>query len=125
VTKVNLQADLAELRRALRGVEGGLQDLKATHKKAAEVVAVDAVPRARRKTGAMAKSIRAAGQAKRGVVRAGFARMPYVPVQYYGWPKRNITPNPFLEDAASARLNDIYEVYEDGIDKVTKKHGLT
>jgi len=48
-----------------------------------------------------------------------------VPVQYYGWPKRNITPNPFLEDAASARLNDIYEVYEDGIDKVTKKHGLT
>lgn len=113
-----------DLQRALRQVQDGIADLKDVHKQAAELVVSDARPRARRKTGAMAASGRATGQAREGVVRFGFARLPYVPIQVFGNPKHNISPNPFIYEAMDARINDVYRVYEDGVDKVIKKNGL-
>jgi hypothetical protein len=124
VTKPGIEVDLENLRRSLRGVDGGLSDLKATHKKAAEVVANDAKPRARRKTGRMADSIRAAGQARQGVVRAGFARLPYVPVHYFGWAKRGIQPSKFLDESIDNAEPVWIKIYEKDIDRLMKQNGL-
>lgn len=112
------------LRKALRNLEDGTKDLKAAHLDAAEIVATDARPRARRKSGRMAASVRAAGQAKQGVVRAGFAALPYVSIQHFGHPARNISPNPFLYDALDARSSQVVETYEKHVDNLITKHGL-
>lgn len=102
----------------------GTNDLKAAHKAAAEIVERDAQPRARRKSGRMAGSIRSTGQAKQGVVRAGFASMPWVPIQHFGHAARNIAPNPFLYEALDARAGAVVTEYERQVDKLARKHGL-
>lgn len=113
-----------ELQKALRSVLDGTNDLKEAHKAAAEIVVTDAKPRARRLSGAMAASGRAAGQAKQGVARFGYARLNYVPIQIFGHAARNISPNPFPYDAIDARFDDITKTYLDQVDGLINKHGL-
>lgn len=126
MTRTSITVDGArDLQKALRNFEGGIADLKVAHKEAAEIVATDAKPRARRKSGAMAGSIRATGQAAQGVVRAGFARLGVYPViQHFGNPKRGISPNPFLYEAGDARVNDVLESYDSYVSGQITKYGL-
>lgn len=88
-----------ELRKALKSVEGGLDDLKATHDKIAQVVVPVGRRGAPRRTGRLAGSIRGSGTKTQAVVRAGGARLPYGGPIHWGWPKRNIKAQPFLTDA--------------------------
>lgn len=125
MSKPSLKVEGAkDLQRALRKVEGGSADLKATHAAAARIVETAAKPLARRKSGAMANSIRSTGQARQGVVRAGFARVPYAGVQHFGWAARNITPNPFLYDALDDRSGEVIEEYERQVNDLFQKHDL-
>lgn len=115
---------MRELRRALKDIEGGVADLKSTHKAAAEVVekrALDLVPR---RTGSLAGTLRSTGQARTGVVRAGFARVPYAGPIHFGWPRRNISPQPFLYDALDDRRTEVVDVYIDRLQALINKHGL-
>lgn len=111
-----------ELRRALRGVEGGIADMKAVHLEAAETVrdAVDAP----RESGDLAGTVRAAGQAKGAVVRAGKKAVPYAGVVHFGWPERNIEPQPYLYEALDDRRTEVISLYEERIDSLAEKHGL-
>lgn len=102
-----------DLRRALRlaGVKLDQDALKKAHLEAAEIVARQARYEVPVDTGKLAGTIRAAGTKTKGVVRAGFARVPYAGPIHFGWPARNIAPQPFLYEAADQRVAEVVVVY--------------
>lgn len=91
-----------ELRKALKAVEGGLDDLKDTHTRIAAVVVPPARSGAPRRTGRLAGSIRGSGTKTTATIRAGGARLPYGGPIHWGWPARHIKGQPFLTDAGKA-----------------------
>lgn len=113
-----------ELRRALKAVDGGIADLKSVNKAAAEIVERAALPLVPRRSGALAGSIRSAGQAAGGIVRAGRKAVPYAGPIHFGWAARNIKPQPFLYDALDARRSEVVERYESEVSSLIKRHGL-
>lgn len=115
---------LRDLRRALKQMEGGLGDLKAANREAAEIVADGAQRFVPRRSGALAASIRAAGQASAGVVRAGFRSVPYAGPIHFGWAAHSIAPNPFIYDALDARAGEVEAAYEAQIEALKKANGL-
>lgn len=75
-------------------------------------------------TGKMVGTIRAGRGKTKAVVRAGGARAPYAPVVHYGWPARNIAPNPFLLKALQSERTDILTQLDQGIDDILRKNDL-
>jgi hypothetical protein len=75
-------------------------------------------------TGALAGSIRAGRGKTKAVVRAGGAKAPYAGVVHYGWPARNIKPQPFLTDALKSRHEQIFAALEAGINALLTKNDL-
>ena len=113
-----------QLQRALRQVEGGTTDLKAVHAEAAQIVAKQAELITPRRSGRLMESVRSAGQARQGIVRAGRAKVPYAGVIHFGWAKRNIAPQPFLYDALDLRQKEVIAKYENHVKKLINKHDL-
>lgn len=103
-----------ELRRALnRAADADLKrEMKAANRAAAEVVARQGRVEAPKKTGRLAGSIRATAGVASGSVRAGRAAIPYAGVIHFGWPARNIEPQPFLYEAADRRLGEVVSIYQ-------------
>lgn len=125
MAKVDIRVEGAdELRRALRGVADGTDDLKAVHLEAGELVVGRATQIVPRRSGTLGASIRAGAQARQGVVRAGKAAVPYAGVIHFGWAKRNIRPQPFLYDALDDRRREVIETYEAGVQGLLKRHDL-
>lgn len=125
MTKPTIKVDGArDLRRALKAVDGGITDLKRAHADAAEVVEQRASELVPVLDGILDSSIRSAGQAAGGIVRAGSASVRYAGPIHFGWPARGIAPQPFLYDALDDRANQVLEVYEDRVGQVIRKHGL-
>lgn len=102
---------LRELRASLRAAGQDYRELKGAGLEAATLVAQTASSYAPSETGALRGSIRAAGQAKGAVVRAGSAKLPYAGVIHFGWAQRSISPDPFLYDAADARFAEVEALY--------------
>jgi len=75
-------------------------------------------------TGRLASSIRAGRGKTKAVVRAGGARVPYAGVIHYGYPARNIEPQPFLLQALQQERGDVFTKLEDGIDDILRKNNL-
>lgn len=114
---------LAELSRLFRAAGGDLsEELREANKAAAEVVAAEARGRVPRRSGRLAKSIRATGGVRVAAVRAGGARMPYAGPIHFGWPAHNIRPQPFLYDAADDRRTEVIAVYEKNIADLIDRH---
>ena len=107
-----------ELRKALKAVEGGLDDLKATHDKIAQIVAPAGRRGAPRRTGRLAGSVRGSGTKTQAVVRAGGARLPYGGPIHWGWPARNIGAQPFLTDAGRETEPTWTGIYHDDTQKL-------
>ena len=125
MTKPSIQVDGAkELRRALKAVDGGIDDLKAAHAESAEIVERRAEQLVPRVTGLLETTIRSTGQAAGGVVRAGRASVPYAGPIHFGWAGHNIEPQPFLYDALDDRTREVVEVYEKRVGSLITKHGL-
>jgi hypothetical protein len=101
-----------ELRRALKGIEDGLSDLKETHAKIANVVTPVSRRDAPHRSGVLASSIRGSGTASAAIVRAGGAKVPYAGVIHWGWPAHNIGAQPFLTDAGKATQPVWTGIYE-------------
>lgn len=91
---------IRELRRRLRTIEGGLDDLKAEHRWVGDYVLGRASPGTPRRSGRLAATGRAAGTATASIVRYGTARVPYAAVIHYGWPARHISPSQWVWNAA-------------------------
>lgn len=107
-----------ELARGLKQAGADLKDLRAVNKQAAGVVVPEAKRRVPARTGRLANSIRAGATQKAGVVRAGSKRIPYAGPINYGWPKRNIKPTHFMNDAAEATRPQWVQVYADAVQKI-------
>jgi hypothetical protein len=91
---------LNELIRTMRKAGLDLTELKDAHHRAGEIVATEAAAIAPRRSGRLAGTIRAAKQVRRARVQVGRASVPYAGPIHWGWPSRNIEPQPFLSDAA-------------------------
>ena len=121
---------LVDVRRKIRRMEQGLDqdaakgDLKAMNLEAAEIVAGVATGLVPVRAGTLRQTIRAAGAQKSGRVRAGFARVPYAGPIHFGWPQRNISPQPFLYDALDRRRNEVFDAYERNMSEIVKKYRL-
>lgn len=114
---------LAEIRKAMQQASQDLGELKRWNKRAADVVAERAEDLAPVRTGNLRDTIRAAGQASWGVVRAGNrGDVPYAAPIHFGWHTRPneakgwrggpISPQPFLYDALDDRRDEVMETYE-------------
>jgi hypothetical protein len=102
--------------RTLRGVD--VADLKAAHAAIAQLVVTRALPNAPRRSGALAASVRGAGQAGAAVVRAGRASVPYANPIHWGWPSRHITAQPFLYDAIADSADQIEGTYLAALEQI-------
>lgn len=110
-----------ELRKQLKAAGDDLADLKATHKKIAQIVEFDALQLAPVVTGGLVGSIRASGTQTAAIVRAGRKSVPYAGPIHWGWPARNITAQPFLVDAQEAKYEDWMSEYTQLVAKALDK----
>lgn len=115
---------LKELLADLKAMGEGVEDLKTANLDAAEIVAEYARVLVPVLTGALERSIRAAGQQKMAVVRAGAGGVPYAGPIHFGWPRRNIHPQPFIYDAADERIDAVIRAYEENIEHLMKQRNL-
>ena len=114
-----------ELRKALKTVgDEAKAGLKETNLEVAEIVARAAVTKVPAQSGALRETIRAAGAQTRASVKAGFKKVPYAGVIHFGWPARNIAPQPFLYDALDSRRGEVVDAYKSGMADLLKKNGL-
>jgi hypothetical protein len=106
----------ARLRRTLRAAGSDLEDLKAAHRSASQIVADAAADAAPVRSGLLRDTVRASGTKTAGIVRAGFARVPYAGPIHWGWPARGIRANPFISDAARATEGRWLGEYQSHVD---------
>ena len=116
-----------ELRRSLNEAAGSLDDLKATHMKAAMHVVPRAVTLVPKRSGALSRTIRPGATARAAIIRAGSARVPYAGVIEWGWGRRNIAAEPYLTRAARETegvwVNDYTTDVQAILDKVKGARG--
>lgn len=77
-----------------------------------------------RRSGALAASIRGNRAKARAVVTAGKASTPYAAVQNFGWPKRNIPANGFMQRADNALQPIALRDLDAGLAKAIQRRGL-
>jgi hypothetical protein len=116
---------LSELRARLARFEKELlPQITAVNREAAQDVKAAALERVPRRSGRLAKSIKATASRTRGLVRAGGDLVPYAGVISFGWPAHDIAPQPFLLDALDARRETIVELYAKRIESLSEEvHG--
>jgi hypothetical protein len=115
---------LRETQKALKNLEGGLDDLKDTNASLGNEIAQRASALAPRLTGNLAASIKSNRQAKKVSIKAGGAKVPYAGVIEYGWKARNIESRSYLRKAAFENRDYIVQKYEDGIKQVIQKYNF-
>ena len=114
---------LADVNKALRSMSKDTRDsMKETHKRAAEIVIQGAKRYVPVVTGRLAASIRNASTQRMGRVRVGSASVPYAGPIHFGWPARQIKPQPFIYDALDGRRAEVAAVYVKRIDQLTVKY---
>ena len=121
---ITVEVDDTAFRRALRKVEGGVDDLTAENTDGAKIVADEARTLVPVRSGRLKSSIRSSGQARQGAILVGSATVPYAGPIHFGWRAHNIAPQPFLYDAADARRDEVLERFHDGVDTLARKAGL-
>lgn len=116
---------LRELQKALRGLtEDSRNDMKETHRKAGQIVVDGAIRYVPVRTGALLASLRSAPTQRQGRVRVGSAAVPYAGPIHFGWPARNIRPNPFIYAVLDERRAEVMRLYEERIDQLIHKYDL-
>lgn len=108
---------LNPLVRALRRAEhqGALDLLQRANAEAAGAVHARAVPMVPIDSGRLLRTVRGSATPRQGVVRAGNrGRVPYAGVIHFGWPRRNISAQPFLTDALAR--TDVLGIFTKHID---------
>ena len=114
---------LKALQKEIRKTEdvGMKKQLRLANKEAAQVVADQAKVEVPRRSGRLARSIGVQASQTSAFVKAGTAaRVPYAGPIHFGWPKRNIRPQPFLYEAMDKRIGEVRRAYEKNLGKITK-----
>ncbi len=115
---------LRELRAELRRLEDPRywgREFREAGKQAAGLVAREAQSRVPQLTGRLRDSIRPLASQTRAQVAAGKAAVPYAGVIEFGWPARNIRPQPYLYPAAEALGDEVADFYLTAVDRLTRR----
>lgn len=116
---------MRELQKALRNLtEDSRNDMKETHRQAGQIVVDAAVRIIPVRSGALLASIKSAPTQRQGRVRVGSAAVPYAGPIHFGWPARNIKPNPFIYEVLDSRRQEVYALYAERISGLIRKYDL-
>lgn len=110
-----------KLRSTMKRAGQDLSDLKAVHSKVAAFVADKAAARAPRRTGRLAGTVRGNRAAASSRVMAGRQSVPYAKVIHWGWPARNISAQPWIQDTARDTETQWLLMFQAGIDAAIKR----
>tara|TARA_R110000868_G_scaffold291505_3_gene551867 strand:- start:2212 stop:2595 length:384 start_codon:yes stop_codon:yes gene_type:complete len=109
---------------SLDKIEKGIRENLELNKELSKNLSQKASAMAPKLTGALASSVLGNPSSERAQIVAGSAAVPYAGVIEYGWPNRNIKPQPYLNKAVNDNLGYIIEKYEDSIKDIVKKYDL-
>jgi hypothetical protein len=110
------------LARALKQADEGLADeLKTAHIGGAELVLAAALPLVPVVSGDLKRTLKASATPRSGRVKAGKKLVPYAAPIHFGWPRRNISPNPFLYDALDRRKTEVEDVFLERVQALAEK----
>jgi hypothetical protein len=113
---------LAEAQRDLRKTDQELAgEIRKGLKGAAEVVAAGARVRAPHRSGRLAASIKPSATNRAVAIRSSLV---YAQPIHWGWPKRNIKPNRFIERAADATSDEAMAQLETSLDRLFARRGF-
>lgn len=116
---------LNALRRTMRKAGADVSALREANLNAAKIVLPIAQAMAPRSTGRLAASIRATATPRAGSIKTGRKKIPYAGPIHWGWPARNIEPNPWVATAAhdseSLWVEEYVKHVSDALDQV---HGV-
>jgi hypothetical protein len=115
---------IKELNRSLTEIGFDFRELQQANLSIGKIVADRAATLAPRKTGKLAKSIKAKPDKSKVRVSAGGAGVAYAGVIEYGWTKRNIRPQPYIRKAADQLRQVILEKYKSNINQLIRKYNL-
>lgn len=110
-----------ELRRTMRQAGVDMKEMKETNSSVSRIVVQAAAARAPKVSGRLAAGLKALASQTAARVRAGSKAVPYAGPIHWGWPKRNIKPNPFIADAAQATKTTWLGEYQKRIDQILNK----
>lgn len=113
---------LRELTGTLRRLSRELpKELREIHLRAAEPVARRAKATGPRRSGRLVGTVRALASQRDARVVVGRASVPYTRPIYWGWPKRNIAPNRFVDRAADDLASRVGRQYEKEVDVFVRR----
>lgn len=115
---------LREVVRAMEQLGVDLDDIKDAMAGIAARGSQIAASKAPRVSGRLAASVRGNRAKGKAVVTAGRASVPYAGAINYGWPRRNIAPALFLQNAEEELAPQAVQLLEDGVNRQIKKRGL-
>lgn len=110
--------------RALQELGVDAEDLKAVFSEIAREGSQVAAAHAPRRSGALSGTIRGNRAKSKSVVTAGRARVKYAGPINYGWPKRNIKGQRFLQRADTEMQQVAPDMLREGIEDIARKYGL-
>lgn len=116
----------AKLRREMKQAGVDVTDLQEAHKNTAKIVETRARGTVPTDSGKLASTMRSAGTKTMSVIRAGNNRktnagVPYAAPIHWGWPARNIEPQPWLVEAAADTEPEWFADYTKSIDEIIEK----
>lgn len=115
---------LNQVVRGLKRTGDNSEDLKKAFKTIATRGAQESKARAPRRSGALAASVRPANRSNAAVINAGNARVPYAGPIHWGWPRRNITAQPFIVETAASLESWAVRQMLDDIGRIARANDL-
>lgn len=103
-----------KLTRTLKKAGEDITELVEAHARAAAIVEAAARATAPRRSGKLASSIRATRSKLKAEIQV---RSIYAMPIHWGWPSRNIDPQPWVSQAAQATEPEWLPIYEDAVQK--------
>lgn len=113
---------LRQVVRDLEKVGVDAADMKEVFVKIGDMVRADAAGLAPKKTGRLSASIKPTKTKNKAAVRAGSARVPYAGAINYGWRKRGIRADLFMQRAINGNVSRAIEMMEQGLDEIIQRH---
>jgi len=107
-----------ELRRELKKAGVDIKTLREAPRAASTIVSNAAKSSGPKRSGDLRGSVRPANQVARAIVYAGSARVPYAGPIHWGWRARNISPQPWVSEAAQSTESTWLPAYEKEIDRI-------
>lgn len=110
---------IRQLRRASRRVAGVslAKEVRAANLEGARIVEAEARPNVTQVTGNLRRTLGSGATQRAGYVQMGNADIVYAGPYHFGWPARNIRPQPVLYEALDRRAEEIMSRYLAAVDR--------